>query len=106
MNIVFKTVKLQKIFCSEKELVRTYGKENASKIRKRMGFFRNVSNLSQVPVEVPFRRHLLKGSYKGCFSVDLKQPYRLIFKPANNPLPRLDLTKVTEIEIISVEDYH
>ena len=111
MNIVFKTVKLRKIFCCEKELVREYGKKNTSKITKRISYFRNVSNLSQVPVDVPFRRHLLKGNYEGCFSVDLKQPYRLIFRPANNPLPMLDnggvdLKRVTSIEIIGVEDYH
>lgn len=111
MNIVFKTVRLKKIFNSKNELVKAFGAEKAAVLKKRMTFLKAANNLYQVPITPPFRRHQLKGNYAGCFSVDLKQPYRLIFKPANNPLPRLDdegldLTRVTDIEIISVEDYH
>ncbi|MFC1678043.1 killer suppression protein HigA [Planctomycetota bacterium] len=76
-----------------------------------MVFLRAVENLSRVPVTPPYHRHQLKGNYKGCFAVDAKHPYRLIFRPANNPLPvlddgGLDLTRVTNIEIIGVKDYH
>lgn len=57
------------------------------------------------------RCYELKGNLKGCLSVDLDQPYRLIFKPAHNPLPKksdggLDWGKVIEITIIGVEDTH
>jgi proteic killer suppression protein len=47
----------------------------------------------------------------GQFAVDLKYPYRLIFLPANKPIPvdingGIDLTRVTEIEILEIVDYH
>lgn len=111
MNIVFKTTKLKKIFNSEKELVRAYGAEKAAVIKKRMAFLRSASNIYRVPVTPPFLRHQLKGKYKGCFAVNVKHPFRLIFRPVNDPLPvmdngALDLTRVTDIEIIAMEDYH
>lgn len=47
----------------------------------------------------------------GWFSIDLDQPYRLLFIPANNPVPiidgrGIDRSKVTEIEIIEISDTH
>ena len=111
MNIVFKTTKLKKIFNSEKELVKTYGAERAGIIKWRMVFLKAAGSLSRVPVTPPHYRHQLKGKYKGFFAVNVKHPYRLIFRPVNNPLPvlndgGLDLTRVTDIEIIGMEDYH
>jgi proteic killer suppression protein len=111
MNIVFGTSKLKRTLCSEKELVKTYGPENAKKIKIRMAFLQAAKSLAEVPVNPPFRRHQLEGRYKGCFAVDLKHPFRLIFEPNNNPVPVLndggfDLAAITEIKIISVEDYH
>ena len=111
MNIVFKTTKLKKVFNSEKELVKAYGAERASIIKRRMVFLKAANNLYRVPITPPFLRHQLKGNYKGCFAVNVQHPYRLIFRSANNPLPvlddgGLDLTRVTDIEIIGVEDYH
>jgi proteic killer suppression protein len=43
--------------------------------------------------------------------VDLEHPFRLLFIPANNPVPigedgGLDRTQVTEIEIIEIVDTH
>jgi proteic killer suppression protein len=72
---------------------------------------RAARNLAGVPIVPPFRRHQLKGNRKEYFAVDVKHPYRLIFRPANDPLPKLedggiDLKAVTQIEIIGVEDYH
>jgi proteic killer suppression protein len=57
------------------------------------------------------RCHELHGKRKGQLSVDLDGPYRLVFKPANDPLPKksdggLDWTRVTAIMIIGVEDTH
>ena len=111
MNIVFKTTKLKKIYNSEKELVKAYGAERAVIIKRRMVFLKAANNLSRVPITPPFLRHQLKGKLKGCFAVNVKHPYRLIFRPVNSPLPvlddgGLDLTKVTDIQIIGMEDYH
>jgi proteic killer suppression protein len=53
----------------------------------------------------------LTGNLKGHFSVDLAHPYRLLFVPANDPVPRdvqggIDRNTVTEIEIVGIEDTH
>ncbi len=111
MNIVFRTTKMEKIFCSEKMLVRKFGKVNARKIQRRMKFLRAAPNLAQVPKASPTRRHQLKGKFAGCFAVDLEHPFRLIFRSACENVPTLengeiDLSKITDIEILSVEDYH
>lgn len=44
-------------------------------------------------------------------SLDLDHPYRLIFEPANEPIPTkpdggLDWNKVTAVRILGVEDTH
>jgi len=57
------------------------------------------------------RCHELTADRKGQISVDLQHPYRLLFIPANVPLPRkpdggLDWSAVTEIEIIEITDTH
>ena len=111
MDILFRTQKIRKVFCSERKLVKTYGAEKAEQIKRRMVVLRAARNLAEVPTVPPFRRHKLEGKHKDYFAVDVKHPYRLIFRPANDPLPKLkdggiDLKGVTQIEIITVEDYH
>lgn len=111
MDITFKTKKLQKTFNSEKELKRAYGNETAKKIKLRMAVLSAAPTLAQVPTTKPDRCHALQGKRKGQYAVDLKHPHRLVFCPDHNPLPKteeghLDLTQVTCITILSVEDYH
>jgi len=53
----------------------------------------------------------LSGNRDGQLSVDLKHPYRLLFIPANDPIPvtqdgGLNWAKVTEIEIVEIIDTH
>jgi proteic killer suppression protein len=48
---------------------------------------------------------------KGQLAVDLVHPRRLVFEPANDPVPAkadggVDWSKVTEIVILEVVDYH
>ena len=55
--------------------------------------------------------HQLTGNLKGKWSVYLEHPKRLIFEPANEPLPflpdgSLDGAKVTVVRILGIEDYH
>jgi len=67
-----------------------------------------LDDISKVP---PPRCHPLSGDRDGQLSVDLEHPYRLLFIPANDPIPvaqdgGLDWTKVTEIEIVEITDTH
>ena len=52
-----------------------------------------------------------EGNFKGKLSVDLDGPYRLIFEPADDPIPRkedggLDWSRVRSIRILKIEDTH
>lgn len=57
------------------------------------------------------RCHPLTGNRNGQFSVDLDHPYRLIFIPANDPIPLgkdggMEWKKITEVEIVEIADTH
>jgi len=111
VDISFKSRKLAKVFNSEKELLRKYGKRMGMLIKRRMMVLRSAPTLEDVPYKRPERRHELTGERKGTFAIDLEHPYRLVFKPEHNPLPRredggIDLRKATAITILDVEDYH
>ena len=67
-----------------------------------------LADISKVP---PARCHPLSGNRDGQLSVDLEHPYRLLFIPANDPIPLTqdggwDWTKITEIEIVEITDTH
>ena len=111
MEISFETGKMAGIFNTEKELVRGYGSQLAGTIKRRMAVLSAARCLADVPVTPPFRRHELAQNRKGQFAVDLDHRLRLVFRPNHNPLPvkpdgGLDLSKITEITILEVKDYH
>ena len=94
-------------------MVQSYGVINAKKLGILLQQFRAAPNLGifAPPMSPPHRCHELKGNRKGQLSVDLADPYRLIFTPNHNPLPirsegGLEWGKVTNIEIVEIEDTH
>ena len=92
-------------------LVRVYGKRRAKLIRRRLDELKAVTTLEDIRRLPGPRCHELKGNKAGQLSVDLDHPYRLIFKPANDPLPEkpdggLDWNQITAIEISGIEDTH
>ena len=110
MEIDFISKKLGRIFNSDHLLKKEYG-EQTRKIKLRMAVLKAASCLAMVPASKPDRRHELTADRKGTFAVDLKHPFRLVFKPSENPVPRredggIDLEKVMAITILKVEDYH
>lgn len=59
----------------------------------------------------PHRCHELTGDRKGTLSLNLDGPFRLILRPAHEPLPLrpdggLDWSAVTAVEIVGIEDTH
>ncbi len=110
MDITFKTAKMEKVFNSERELQREYGKQ-AEVIKRRMAVLRAALTLDQVSHLPPERCHELQPLGNGIYAVDLKHPWRLVFAVADDQVSRkedggVDKTKVTTIEIRAVEDYH
>jgi plasmid maintenance system killer protein len=110
MDIVFKNNQLKKLFNEKKRLVRELGADRANRVQKRLDDLRAASTLEDMR-NLPGRCHELKGDRAGQLSLDLDHPYRLIFIPANDPLPQkedggLDWSKVTEVEILEIKDTH
>jgi proteic killer suppression protein len=60
--------------------------------------------------KVPGRLHPLLANRKGQWAMDLDHPLRLIMEPLADSLTkkdgRLDLSKITAVRILDVEDYH
>ena len=111
MDITFKKVGIQKL-CSQKAVAqKKLGAIMARKLQQRMMELKAAETLTDISRLPPARCHELKGDRKGQLSIDLEHPYRLLFVPAENPIPEkesggLDWAQVTEIEIIGIVDTH
>jgi toxin HigB-1 len=110
VDIVFLDARDAAKFNSLKELSRSYGAENARRILRRLDELRAAANLETIR-SLPGRCHELKHDRAGQLAIDVRHPYRLIFEPANELVPRktdggLDWAGVTTIKILEVEDYH
>jgi plasmid maintenance system killer protein len=111
VDILFGSTKLRKTCTSGAEAVKVYGPEGARRLRIRLDDMAAAPTLAVLGRLPQARCHELTGDRKGQLAVDLKHPYRLVFKPANNSVPLkpdggLDWAKVTAITIIEVVDYH
>jgi len=109
--ILFQTTKLEKQCNQEKLLVKTFGDRRSKLLKRRLNELAAAKVLQDLRYLPQTRCHELKENLKGCLSVDLDHPYRLIFKPADNPIPKksdggLDWEKVSKIIIIGVADTH
>lgn len=109
MEITFRTSKIARTFNSGRLLQRTYGSRMAKVIKIRLTTLMGAETLDQVPTTPPDRRHQLRGDRDEQYAVDLVHPYRLIFEPDHDPIPRkedggIDLKQVNAITIIEVID--
>ncbi len=111
MEILFQDRKLGKIWNNQSQLIRNYGQQQAKLLRRRLDDLIVADTLEDIRFLPQVRCHELKGNRQGQFAVDVVHPYRLIFEPANDPIPRkddggFDWTKITAIRVIAVENYH
>ena len=111
MEIYLRSTKLAKILSSSSLCQKEYGKENGRKIEQRLAELKAAESLKDVFSLPAARCHPLLGDRKGQFAVDSKHPFRLVFEPANDPIPLkedggLDLEAITEVMILGIEDYH
>jgi proteic killer suppression protein len=112
MEIDFGTLRLKKLFESEKELVRKYGTKEANALIVCLTYLEGSEKLDDVSTLPPTSLHSLDGDRKGQFAVGhKKRKNRIVFVPDHNPLPtlndkELDKKKVTKIKILEVKDYH
>lgn len=105
MDVEFDQAQDKKLWENHKKLVRKYGNQRAELIIKRVNELEAAENLHDISQLPQSRFHSLSSNYKGCFAVDLKHPYRLIFRPLNGDVA--DLRTVTKISLREVcMDYH
>lgn len=101
MKIII-TKKLSKNLKDTKSIKAAYGKL-FSRIEVALSVLKVADNLAEVPNVPPTRRHKLTGNYQGCWAVDLDKSYRMIIKPITDDE---EISKITEIEITDIVDYH
>lgn len=94
----------------DKKAKRTWGDANAKKLRQRLDNMRAAAHLFEFQ-KLPGKCHGLVGGRAGQYAVRLDGGWRLIFEPANEPIPRnldgaVDPLRVTAARILEVEDYH
>lgn len=92
---------------------RHFGKVMAKYLRIRVDALAAAATLHDFwpPKSKPERVHELQADLAGLFSVDVKQPHRLLFRPLNEP-PELPSNMeerwklIKSIEIVRIEDTH
>ena len=93
---------------------RLFGTAMARKLMLRLAALQAAESLADFwpPKSGPERCHELKGGLKGVFSIDVKQPYRLLFRPleSDQPPDRSDelgrWRAITAIELLRIGDTH
>jgi len=110
LDILFSSDKLKSLYNNRRKLIKKHGADRASRIGKRLDDLRAADTLEDMR-SLPGRCHELKGNRTGQFSLDLDHPYRLIFTPVHDPIPRKtdggwDWTQINTIKILGVEDTH
>lgn len=112
MVIFFSNNKLKRSVENDVERRKRFGVDMANKINLRMEGLQAAKNLADFlpPYSGPERCHELHGVLKGIFSIDLKNPYRLLFKPTENQQKETynlqDWEKINEVTIMGIEDTH
>jgi len=110
MDISYANRRIQKICTDEKTAKKELGSEGAKVLRKRLDHMLAAENL-EILRFAPGAWHELVGDRKGQLACSLSGRVRLVFTPANDPVPTkpdggLDWLGVTAVMNIEVVDYH
>lgn len=114
MEVVAHNNRLRKAIADQRVAQRRYGADMAKKLMLRLAALRAAESLADFwpPKSGPERCHELMGDREGTFSVDLQQPYRLLFE-ATGDEPRTAYSdeqerwrSITSIVIVAIEDTH
>jgi proteic killer suppression protein len=114
MEIHVTNNRLRASLADEATRTRRYGHAMSKKLSLRLTALRAAKSLADFwpPNSGPERCHELKADFAGVFSIDLKNPYRLLFRPVepNQPDDRSDEQQrwksITAVNIVAIEDTH
>lgn len=109
MDVLFVNDRDRALYNSQKALRRKFGEKEAKIIRRRLDDLSKVQTLAEMSGLGGHCHELVHQ--KPDLSLDLEQPDRLIFEPADDPVPvkpdgGLDWTRVTAVRIKGIEDTH
>lgn len=110
MEIRFTDKKLEELANNFKKCQKVMGTLRALLYNKRLDNLRKATTLEDTR-NIPGNFHQLKTNRKGQWACDLDQPYRLVFKPIESPIPvnnngQYIWIEITSIEIIEIINYH
>ncbi len=110
MEVLFPTDKLKRQFSDHRRLQRRWGDVGATKIALRLQQLAAADTLEDMR-QLPGRCHELTGDRRGRLAIDLHHPFRLVFRPTDNPPPLkgdggLDWSAVDSVTVEEVVDYH
>lgn len=110
MDITFAVRKLERLANDYRKLLKEYGKPRAEKIQLRLAQLRFATSLNDVRF-LPGNFHELSKNRKGQWACDLDQPYRLVFKPHEDPIPENEhgqyvWNEILGVEILEIVNYH
>ena len=110
MELSYKNNKLKKSLTTDKGLLKLNSRL-AKKIKQRRIQLESADNLEVISKMPALRLHQYKGNWKGTWSIDIQENWRILFIINQDPIPTLedggvDLKAITIISIESVEDPH
>lgn len=102
--------KLERTCASDRLGQKAFGQARWRKLKVRLALLDSAATLADLRA-APGHWHALGADRVGQWSTSLDGNFRLVFEPANEPLPvlpdgGLDPSRVTKIRIIEVVDYH
>ena len=98
MDITYKNKKIEKVCTDAKTAERTYVREMAEKIHKRIDEITAADNVEMMIQFHIGRCHPLSQNRKGQYAVDLVHPFRLVFEKNGE--------KIQIANILEIVDYH
>lgn len=110
MHLTFSEKTLKKVANNDRDLFRKFGPLRGKLIKQRLDALAAAENLEALR-NAPGNFHELTETRKGQWACNLDQPYRLIFVPHEDPIPKDEAGKYIWIEIKGVDvteivDYH
>ncbi len=111
MELSFAAKRKAKLCNSKVEMRSKLGLRCAERLQQRLEELRAAATLEDMRFLPGARCHELKQQRKQQLAVDLVHPRRLVFEPADDPVPTkadggLDWSQVTRIVVLEVVDYH
>jgi len=110
LRILFASKGIEELCCRSRVAKKELGAEREKLLRRRLDDLDAADTLDAMR-RLPGRCEELRGNRAGQLSLRLNGQFRLVFEPADDPVPRrpdggLDWTQVTTVSIQEVVDYH